>query len=234
MSNLTSKNIIDCSDLSKEQINYQIKDLIFNKTKNVILKNTEKKQHLLEGLKGDVKLEIIGDVGSYFANEIDGLKIIVNGNIGDNSACNIKNSKITVFGSCGGNFGSNSQSGEFYVLENCGQESFLRLNNKCKVVIGGQPSAVFAAENIDGTIVVLNLKGGNIFLDDSLRWLEGSKSGFIYIRGECKINAKRFLLEKTNEKDEDLYLPLISEFARLFKCSLSEIKSKPFYRINFK
>ncbi|OGI20132.1 MAG: hypothetical protein A3B68_00880 [Candidatus Melainabacteria bacterium RIFCSPHIGHO2_02_FULL_34_12] len=53
----------------------------------------------------------------------------------------------------------------------------------------------------------------------------------IYLRGGIKNLNNKFNLVETNDTDEDVYLPLISEFSRLFKVSLSEIKSKQFYRL---
>lgn len=234
MADLISKNIIDCSGLSSDQINYEIKNLLFNEVKNIILKNTDKKRNLLKGLKGDIKIEIIGNVDSYFADELDGPKVIVNGDVGDYSVCNMLNGKITVFGSCGNDFAGDVKSGEFYILENCSFNSFSNLSEGCKVVIGGTPGNIFACGNKGGIIIILNLKGGKMFVDDNSRWLERAKNESVFLRGDCKILTDKFSLEKANDKDEDIYLPLISEFARLFKYSLSEIKSKPFYRIDLK
>lgn len=234
MADLKSKNIINCSDLSSDQINYEVKNLLFNNIKNIILKDVNNKKNLLNDLKGNIKIEIIGNPCSYFADELDGPKVIVNGDISNYSACNMIGGKITVFGSCGNDFAGDVKSGEFYILENCGSNSFSNLNENCKVVIGGCPGNIFACGNKGGVIVVLNLKGGKMFIDDNSRWLERAKNVSVFLRGDCKSLTDKILLENTKDSDEDIYLPLISEFARLFKYSLSEIKSKPFYRINLK
>ena len=234
MADLKSKNIINCSDLSSDQINYEVKNLLFNNIKNIILKDVNNKKNLLNDLKGNIKIEIIGNPCSYFADELDGPKVIVNGDISNYSACNMIGGKITVFGSCGNDFAGDVKSGEFYILENCGSNSFSNLNENCKVVIGGCPGNIFARGNKGGVIVVLNLKGGKMFIDDNSRWLERAKNVSVFLRGDCKSLTDKILLENTKDSDEDIYLPLISEFARLFKYSLSEIKSKPFYRINLK
>ena len=233
MSNVQLSNQIDCSNLSSEEINYNVKDLIFNNYKHIVLKNVHGKKGLLEGLKGNIKIEIIGDVDSLFANSIDGAKIIVNGNIGDNSAGGVKSGKFTLFGSSGNYFGNNVDSGEFYILENCGRNSFSKLTNLSKVVIGGYPGINFGESSKGGRIIILNLKGGNFFIDNETKFFENSRIDSIYVRGNIKINNNKFLIENIIEEDEDIYLPLISEFARLFSYSLSEIKSKPFYRIVF-
>lgn len=224
---------VDCSSLTTDEINFRVKDLIFNKHTNILLKNVHDKSGLLEGLKGVLKIEMIGDLSSNFANNVSELKIIVNGNVGDNSACNVSRSKFTVFGSCLSNFGGDARSSEFYILENCGKSSFSNLNNGCKVVIGGQPNSDFALGNDGASIIILNLKGGSIFVEDG--WFKNYKSGRIYIRGtkdSIKNLSNIFSLKEVSETDEDIYLPLISEFARLFSCSLSEIKSMPFFRID--
>lgn len=229
------KNIIDCTSFSSEEINYKVKELAFDNSKHIILKNPTRKKGLLEGLKGEVKIEIIGDVGSEFANNINGPKIIVNGNIGNNSAQNIKKGKLTVFGSCGDMFGTNACSSEFYILENCGKNSFLDLSEDSKVVIGGIAGNGFLENKSCGRAVILNLQGGNIFIKDD--WVGNTDSGSIYLRGEkekIKITGNQILIKNTTIEDDDIYLPMISEFARLFKFSLSEIKSKQFYRIREK
>ena len=231
MSKIELTNLVDCLDLSSDEINFKVKDLIFNKHKNLILKNTHSENQLLECIKALIKIEIFGDVGSDFANNVSGLKIIVNGNVGDNSACSIEKAKITIFGACSNNFGNNIKSSEVYLLEGCGANSFLKLANNSKVVLGGQVGSNFAAMNNGGTVVLLNLKGGSIFVDES--WFKDSTDSHIYIRGDKnKIKLvndnSSFTLNQVDYNDEDLYLPLISEFSRLFGVSLSEIKSKPF------
>lgn len=234
MTKVHLENKVNCSDLSSDEIDYQVKNLIFNKFKYIVLTNAYGKRGLLQGLKGDIKIEVIGDVDSEFANDIDGPKIIVNGNIGDNSGCRLKNGKFTVFGSCGKCFGNDVKSGEFYIFENCGNNSFSNLDSSSKAVLGGQNSGCFAADN-SGIIVLLNLKGGSIFLEED--FLRNESSGIVYIRGEkekIKKENYKLLIENTIEEDEDLYLPLISEFARLFNYSLSEIKSKPFNQVFLK
>lgn len=231
MTQMKLSNKIDCTDLTTDEINFQIKDLIFNNCKNVILKNVGSKAGLLESISGNLKIEIIGDVGASFANGISEIKVVVNGNSGDDSACSVKNSKFTVFGSCANNFGGDAKSSEFYILEGCGKRSFFNLTNS-KVILGGLPSGEFASSNNGGTIIILNLSGGNIFIEDD--WFVKYSGGHIYLRGakgEIKIASDRFSLVETSCSDEDIYLPLISEFARLFNYSLSEIKSKHFYRI---
>ena len=232
MTEIKYKNIIDCKDLLSDEINYEVKNLIFNKVKNIVLKNTVGKKGLLEGIKSNVKIEILGDVSENFANFTCGLKIIVNGSIGENSACGIKSGKITVFGSCEGSFGNNAESSEFYVLENCSKDSFSNLTKKSKIVLGGLINGGFSKNKNDCILIILNLQGGNWFLENGL--LENIANSCVYIRGEkekIKLQASDFILLETSYEDEDVYLPLISEFARQFNCSLSKIKSKPFYKV---
>lgn len=231
MTQTTQAHQIDCSDLSLSGIDLKVKDLIFNGSKRVILKNVSGKQNLLEGLKGGIKIEIIGDVFSNFANDIDGPRIIVNGNVGDNSCLNIKSGKVAVFGSCGNYFGNDVKSGEFYILENCGKNSFLNFSNLTKLVIGGQCASGFLNNMNGGVVVVLNLIEGNLFIDKVT--FRDFSNGFIYFRGNkesIKLQDSNLSLINVTYEDEDIYLPLISEFARLFNCSLGEIKSKPFYK----
>ena len=224
-------NHINCGELSPDEINYKVKSVMFNKFKNILLTNVYGKQGLLEGLRGGVKIEILGDADSGFANKITEIKIIVNGSVGNDSACYIKSSKLTVFGSCGKRFGNNAQESEFYVFENCGSDSFSGLSDTSKVIIGGVVGNTFGACNQGGIILILNLKGGSLYLEDD--FLRDIKAGIIYIRGDkdkIKILNNRFSLGEVKDNDDDVYLPLISEFARLFNYSLSEIKSKPFYK----
>ena len=224
-------NKIDCVNLTTDEINFQIKNLIFNNCKNILLKNADDKAGLLESISANLKIEILGDVGASFANGISGIKVIVNGNSSDDSACSVKNSKLTIFGSCASNFGGSSKTSEFYILEGCGKRSFFNLTDS-KVILGGLPSGEFASSNNGGTIVVLNLPGGNIFVEND--WFVKYSGGHIYLRGEkgkIKIAGDRFSLVEASCSDEDIYLPLISEFARLFNYSLNEIKSKPFCKI---
>ncbi len=232
MADIRLNNEIDCAHLSSDEINYQVKNLIFNKLKKIVLKNTFHKEGLLHRLKGNLKIEICGDVSNNFANSVNGLKIIVNGNVGENSANSAENSKFTVFGSSSAFFGNDSKASEFYILENCAKSSFCNLDANSRAVIGGQAISGFASDNNGGTVLLLNLKGGNVFIDDD--WFKDFKSGLIYIRSDKdKIKAARsdIKIVSTAQDDEDIYLPLISEFARLFNYSLNEIKSLPFYRL---
>lgn len=228
--NLSTK--VDCLNLDKDDVNLKIDKLISNSFKNVILTNLSGKKSILVGLKGNIKIEIIGDVGNNFASDINGLKIVVNGNIGDKSAQNVEDVKFTVFGSCSNSFGNNIKSSEFYILENCTKDTFFNLGSDSKVIIGGQPSSGFARGFNGGIIIILNLKGGSIFIDDD--WFRNFMDGNIYIRGEknkIKIINSRFAIHETGDADLDFYLPVISEFARLFSISLSEIRSLPFYKL---
>ncbi len=228
-------NVVDCCDLSSDAINFKVKDLIVSKHKTIILKNTNSKNKLLEGLRVSVKVEILGDVGSDFANGVNGLKIIVNGNIESDSVTSIQKTKVVVFGNCSNNFGNDIKSSEIYLLDGCGVNSFLQLSKDSKVVIGGQIGSNFASMGSDGTIILLNLSGGNLFVDES--WFKNSTQGLVYIRGQkdkIKLTGGGFSLRDTDASDEDLYLPLISEFSRLFGKSLSEIKSHPFNKVIFK
>lgn len=228
-------NVVDCCDLSSDEINFKVKDLIVSKHKTIILKNTNSKNKLLEGLRAPVKIEILGDIGFDFANGVNGVKIVVNGSIGSNSATSIQKTKIVVFGNCSNDFGNDIRGSEVYLFDGCGANSFLQLSSDSKAVIGGQIGSNFASVGSSGTIILLNLSGGNLFVDES--WFKNSKQGLVYIRGQknkIKLTSGGFSLKDTDASDEDLYLPLISEFARLFGKSLSEIKSQPFNKVIFK
>jgi glutamate synthase domain-containing protein 3 len=168
------------------------------------------------------KTEIIGDTGPSFLHGVNDLKVIVKGSVGNDSACNVKNSKFTIFGSCGNNFGNNAVNSEFYIFGDCRENAFSKAK-KSKIVIGGQIQGDFLF-NDDVIAVILNLKG------ESYNLIPGTKPGIIYLRGE-KEKFKNVSLKPVAESDEDVYLPLISEFARQFNYSLSEIKSLPFYRM---
>lgn len=234
MKELELSNRIDCEELDTDNINFEVKNLIFYGLKKIYLRNVFGKKGLLYKLKGDVKIEIVGNAGTEFANEISGPRIVVDGDVGENSAFGVINGKFTVFGSCSRNFANEVQSGEFYILENIAENSFYRLQKSCKVVIGGQPGNNFANLISGGVVIVLNLKGGNIFIDD---WFKNCTSGIIYLRGikeNIVASSKKFYVSATNENDEDIYLPLISEFARQFSYSLSEIKSVPFYKLRIR
>lgn len=236
MSKIESSNVVDCLTLSSDEINYRVKELLCDKHRKIVLKNTDSKSGLLNCIKASAKIEIFGNVSSDFANNISGLKVIVNGNVGENSANNIEDSKIVIFGSCSNNFANGVKSGEIYILDACGANSLIRLSGDSKAVVGGPIGNGFAASNEGGTVVGLNLKGGNLFVEE--HWFKDFRSGFVYLRGEenkVKLLNNNWVLESANyNNDEDIYLPLISEFSRLFNISLSEIKSKPFNRITFK
>ncbi len=224
---LTSK--LDCLELSSHEINSKLEKLIFEGTSKTLLNNSSEKSDLLEGLKGNIKIEILGNVGDNFANKIEHLKVVVNGNVGNTSITDIKNSKLVIFGSCGSYCGHNIKSSEVYLLEGCGSNCFFKGLAGSKIIIGGQFGANFAPDCNDAIVIILNLKGGSIFIDDN--WMKNYKNGFVYLRGNVKSAGERFLIENINDSDEDIFLPLISEFARLFSISMSEIKSKQFYKV---
>lgn len=225
-------NVIDCSVLTAGEINLKISDCILGETKQIILQNAKNKTHLLSSLTGNIKIEVFDDTGDEFANSINNLKIIVYGNIGKNSAQGILKSKVTVFGSCKEDFARNANLSEFYILKNCKGNSFLNLKNS-KVVIGESLDGNIASGSQDSILLILNLD--KRMFNVSRDWFKDLNNGHFFIRGdetqEC-FKKYDFLFNETCETDEDVILPLISEFARLFKYSLGEIKSKPFYRIN--
>ena len=218
---------IDCEDLTSDEINFKVKELIFNNSRNIILKNTFDRHRLLNGLKGDVKIEILSSVGDEFACNLNGPRVIVIGNLGNYSLSEIKQGKVVVFGNSGNHFGIYSKSCQLYVYENCGTDSFSGLDQSSFCVAGGLIGN--NCGNDGGTIVVLNLKGGTFFLENS--FFSPDFKGVIYFRGNIKSANTGINLEKTTERDEDILLPLISEFSRLFKFSLSEIKSKDFFKV---
>jgi len=229
MTEVKSAQQLDCSNLTAGQINNEIKRLASESAKSILLKNTKNINELLCNLSLNIKIEILDSVNNDFANTIQNLKLIINGNVGDNSAAATLNSKITVFGSCGNHFAHKIKSSEIYILENCSSNSFYNLSSDSKLVLGGLPGKFFADNNLGGKIIILNLKGGNIFIEEN--WFNNSVNECIYLRGGIKNLNNKFNLVETNDTDEDVYLPLISEFSRLFKVSLSEIKSKQFYRL---
>lgn len=223
------QNLIDCTDLTVGEINSKVNDLFLQKYKQIVMQNTSGIKGLLEGINAPLKIELLEGASDRFAHQVAGVKLIVNGHIGDGSANNSKFSKYTVFGSCGENFGLGSVDSEFYIFGNCGVNAFSSNVSRIKAVIGGKPGPSFARGMIDSTLVILNLKGGKLFIDDD--WLEKSKNVSVYLRGNPQVSNKFFKLTEVSEDDEDIYLPLISEFARLLKCSLSEIKSIPFFKV---
>ncbi|MBI3309476.1 MAG: hypothetical protein HYZ79_08920 [Candidatus Melainabacteria bacterium] len=233
MSNLELKNIIDCSLVSSAQVNSKINDLYLQGFKQVVLKNVLDKKGLLNSLSTGIKVEIIGDVTSSLGNNTSNVKVIVNGDVGENSASCTKSSKFTVLGSCGNEFGNDSESSEFYLLKNCGGHCFSSVVSS-KVVIGGIPGNSFLTGAKASLAVILNMKGGTLFLEKDLAYMQDSKDIVLYVRGKVDVLDKALSCNPADESDEDKYLPLISEFARLFKCSLSEIKSLPFYKLTVK
>lgn len=218
---------IDCEDLTSHEINFKVKELMFNGSKNVILDNTFKKHGLLNGLKGGLKVEVLSSVGDEFACALNGPRVIVTGDVGDYSASCIEQGKVVVFGSCGNYFAAKSKSCQLYVYENCGIASFNEFDKSSSCVVGGLIGN--DCGNNGGTIINLNLKGGTFYLEDN--FFAPPFKGVIYFRGSIKPASTGMNLEKTTKEDEDVLLPLISEFSRLFKFSLSEIKSKEFHKV---
>lgn len=223
------KSQFDCSNLTSDEINKKVNELISSGTQHILLMNVPKEKNLLEGISGDIKIDLLNDVGDFFGNFLLKTKVVLNGSVGNNSCGGIKSSKITLNGSCESFFGSGSQESEFHIYENCGKDSFHNIKNS-KVVIGGLPGSNFGKNIENSKIIILNLKGGNIFLDET-KWFENLKNCSVFIRGNIKSSSDKYKIEKVNENDEDTFLPLISEFSRLFGYSLSEIKSKEFYKV---
>lgn len=232
MTEVKVDNIIDCSNLATDAINATVKDLLKHKFNKVILKNITGQTGLLEGLRNGNRIEIIGDVDSFFANSLEGTKIIVNGNVGDVSCGDVVGGKFAIWGSTGKSFGNKIGLSEFYIFRNCASDSFNHLSVTSKVVVGGLVGKNFACNAGGGTIIILNLKGGRIIIDDTMNWFTKSKNVNVYLRGDVVIDDKRFSAKDASDCDEDIYLPLISEFARLFQFSLDKIKSKKFNKLN--
>lgn len=234
----TAENLINCIGLSVQEINSKAKQLIESGYKQILLmysimyKGTD--ENLLEGISGNVKIELVGSVGNSFANFVNDAKIILNGDLGNKSFLGVKNVKSVIYGSCGDSFANGAEKSEFYIYVNCGTDSFNSVKNGCKVVVGGQVGKNFGLKTTDSTFVILNLKGGSTFIGDDENWLDMAESSNIYVRGDCKLTTSKLSIEETNEKDEDIFLPLISEYSRLFVCSLSKIKSEKFYKISLR
>lgn len=224
------KSQIDCLNLTSDEINKKVTSLISDGIQHILLMNAPKEKNLLEGISGDIKIDLINDVGDFFGNFLLKAKVVLNGSAGSNSCGGIKSSKITLNGSCGSFFGAGSQESEFYIYENCEKNSFHGIKNS-KVVIGGLPGNNLGKNIENSKVVILNLKGGTIFLDETNQWFENLRSCSVFIRGNIKSSSDKYKIEKVNENDEDTLLPLISEFSRLFGYSLSEIKSKEFYKV---
>lgn len=228
--NIDLKSQIDCTNLTSDEINKKVNESISQGSKHILLMNTPKEKCLLENINGDIKIDLINDTGDFFANLLLKTKLTANGSIGNNSCGGVKSSKIILNGSCGNVFGCGSSESEFHIFENCGKDSFQNIKDS-KVVIGGLPGTSFCKNIENSKIIILNLKGGNIFLDETSKWFENLKNSTIFIRGNIKSSLNNLKIEKVSLEDEDSYLMLISEFSRLFNYSLSEIKSKDFYKI---
>ena len=234
MFTVKATSTIDCKNLPSDEINKKVVETLQDKyCKHVVLKNVDKHQGLLEGIKTKKIIEVIGNPGSYFANSLVGVKVIVDGNVGEYSCGDAVGSKFSIWGSSGSSFGCSAGLTDFYVRLMVRDDSFFNLSPSVKVAVGEFVGKNFARNASGGNVVMLNIKDKELIIDDDINWLEDAANVTLYLRGQVTLQTNRFFLRETNEEDEDVYLPLISEFVRLFNLSLSGVKSKPFYKLEF-
>lgn len=233
--NENAENIIQAKGMEIDEVNFKVKELIKKEYKKILLMYpSEKAEGLLDGIKGEsskVQLEILGNAGGKFANLVENAKVIMNGDIDEDALTGMKSSKVVVYGFCKRGFANGASESEAYIFKNCGADSFNKLTNNCKVILGGQVDKNFANSCSGGVITVLNLKGGTTFIGEEDNWLSGTKDTSVYLRGKIKCTTDNIEVLDTTDEDEDKYLPLASEYSRLFGVSLDLIKEERFYRV---
>jgi glutamate synthase domain-containing protein 3 len=225
---------IDAENQDTRSLNQNIRDLIKNGEKRILIKNVTGQRYLAAGLTGNIEIEIFGTPGNDLGAFMDGPKIEVHGNGQDCIGNTMGGGKLIIHGDVGDITGMSMRGGRILIEGDSGY----RTGVHCKGVPEKEPSIVIGGEAQDflgeymagGTILVLGLN-----LKDNLHPADfvgtGMHGGIIYIRGEVLGTGKEVEILEVDKKDKENIKELVEDYSKYFHCDVKDILKSRFKKL---
>lgn len=166
---------IDAADLTTNQLNQKIKQLINSGEKEIKVLNPQARHNILVALFEECDIYIEGSVGYYSASLLDGPRVTINGNAGWALGDNMMGGKIILTKNAGASVASTIRGGEIFVGGDAGARAGISMKGG-KLVIGGNAGFMTGFMMQKGEIIVCGNVGEGV--GDSMY------EGTIYVAGE--------------------------------------------------
>lgn len=143
---------LDASRLTSREVNARLKELALTHDK-ISIKNPGAKHNIVVGVRGQVEIEVLGNVGYFAAGLIYGPKVRIMGNAGWFAADNLDNSEIIIEGNAGTGVGTNARSGTLVIKGDVNS----RLGQVVKggsIIVGGNAGFFTGMMMMGGAIII--------------------------------------------------------------------------------
>lgn len=166
---------IDAAELTTNQLNQKIKQLINSGEKEIKVLNPQARHNILVALFEECDIYIDGSVGYYSASLLDGPRVTINGNAGWALGDNMMGGKIILTKNAGASVASTIRGGEIFVGGDAGARAGISMKGG-KLVIGGNAGFMTGFMMQKGEIIVCGDVGEGV--GDSMY------EGTIYVAGK--------------------------------------------------
>lgn len=232
---------IDATEMSTNDLNCRIRDLMHLGTKKVLIKNVCGQRYIGTRLYSPelntMDIEIFGTPGNDLGAFLSGHKIRVHGNSQDGVGNTMDDGEIVIEGRVGDVLGMSMRGGKIFVRDNVGYRAAMHMKeylDKRPVIIIGGSSQDFLGEYMAGGIVIL------LGLDNKPHKANfigtGMHGGAIYLRGRVEPDQVGDEVDISSLDDMDCGIidGYISEFLERFpklKLDKNEILKGEFIKL---
>ncbi|MEM1994763.1 MAG: hypothetical protein QXW32_04730 [Nitrososphaerales archaeon] len=232
-------HIVDASNLSTQELNQTIFEMVKNGIKRLKVLNVNGQRYIGSNLAclecKDVEVTLVGYVGNCLANLNSGVSFIIYGNCGDDLADTMQSGKVVVHGEARDVVAQALQGGVVYVKGNVGNRAGIQmreyLQKRPYLVIGGSADDYLGEYMAGGVIIVLGL--GKVDRGKVVGNYVGSGmvGGRIYIRGFVEASKIGVQPPKT---DIETYLASLVEEGLLDGALYVSMKDLSYYTLKAK
>ena len=227
---------IDAKDLHYTPLNQQIRAAVADGAKEIVIDNVLGQRFIGDGLRGEgVTITVNGVPGGDLAMFMSGPTIIVNGNADHAPGNTMDRGKVIIHGSAGDAVAHSMRGGRVYVRDNIGYRGGIHmkqyLEKRPVLVVGGSARAFLGEYMAGGLLIVLGLNSRAPVSERGVG--SGIHGGEIIVRGTVDeknlgVGAKQ---QPITIKEREAILPIIMDFARVFKIDSRCFRTDTYTRI---
>jgi len=228
---------IDAGGVYYRELNANLRKVITNSTRRVMLRNVYGQRYIGTDLDRPVDIEIFGTPGNDLGAFMNGPRIIVHGNAQDGCGNTMNEGEIVIHGHAGDIIGLSARGGKIFVREDVGYRAGIHMKEYQgrgpALVIGGTAQD-FLGEYMAGGVLILlglNLKEGENHKANFIG--TGMHGGVIYLRGSVEEHqlGKEVGVAQLDEADHEVLRQLVGEFAAHFGYDAEEIMNYKFIKL---
>lgn len=173
--NFNSMAEIDAGDLSSNELNFRIRELMEEGIGTIVVYNPGAKHSLGVGILSRLNLRFEGSLGYFGLGCLDGPNVRISGRVGWSCAENMMAGTVVVEQNAGSSFGAALRGGDLVCKGDVGARTGIDMKGGT-IIVGGRAGAFTGFMMQRGRIVVLGDVGKN--LGDSMY------DGIIYVGGD--------------------------------------------------